>query len=115
MITANWKQVDYETPHALEIEEIQRIIQDYKIAAQNAKSAGFDGVEVHSSNGYLLDQFLQDSTNKRNDSYGGSIENRSRFLLEVVDAVNNIWGKERVGVRLSPYGTFNDMSDSDPM
>lgn len=115
VITANWKQVDYETPHALEIEEIQRIIQDYKIAAQNAKSAGFDGVEVHSANGYLLDQFLQDSANKRNDSYGGSIENRSRFLLEVVDAVTNIWRKERVGVRLSPYGTFNDMSDSDPI
>jgi N-ethylmaleimide reductase len=115
VITANWKQVDYETPHALEVEEIQRIIQDYKIAAQNAKSAGFDGVEVHSANGYLLDQFLQDSANKRNDSYGGSIENRSRFLLEVVDAVTTIWGKGCVGVRLSPYGTFNDMGDSDPI
>ncbi len=114
-ITADWKQVDFETPHALNAEEIQKIIQDYKVAAKNAKDAGFDGVEVHGANGYLLDQFLQDGSNKRNDSYGGSIENRSRFLLEVIDAIIGIWGKERVGVRLSPYSTFNDMSDSDPI
>lgn len=115
VITSDWKQVDYETPHALTIEEIQAIINDYKIAAQNAKDAGFDGVEVHGANGYLLDQFLQDSSNKRDDIYGGSIENRARLLLEVVESVTNIWGKGRVGVRLSPYGTFNDMSDSDPL
>jgi N-ethylmaleimide reductase len=115
VFAANWKQVDYETPHALQIDEIQKILQDYKIAAQNAKDAGFDGVEVHGANGYLLDQFLQDGSNKREDNYGGSIENRARFLLETVDAVASIWSKDRIGVRLSPYGTFNDMSDSDPV
>lgn len=115
VFTADWKQADYETPHALTIEEIQAILGDYKKAAQNAKDSGFDGVEVHGANGYLLDQFLQDGSNKRADSYGGSIENRARFLLEAVDLVISVWGKERVGVRLSPYGTFNDMSDSDPI
>lgn len=114
-LTSDWKQVDYETPHALQIEEIEKILQDYKMAAQNAKDAGFDGVEIHSANGYLLDQFLQDNSNKRNDSYGGSIENRAKFLLQVVEEVMSVWGKERVGVRLSPYGTFNDMNDSDPI
>lgn len=115
VMTADWKNADYETPHELNIEEIQKIIQDYKIAAQNAKSAGFDGVEIHGANGYLLDQFLQDGSNKRSDIYGGSIENRARFLIETVDAVTSIWSRGRVGVRLSPYGTFNDMSDSDPV
>lgn len=80
----------------------------------NAKQAGFDGVEIHSANGYLLDQFLQSGSNQRKDKFGGSIENRSRFLLHVVDVVCEIWGKNRVGVRLSPFGSFNDMSDSDP-
>lgn len=111
-LSAQWQQVDYETPHALRIDEIQDIIQDYKKAAHNAHSAGFDGVEVHGANGYLLDQFLHDGSNQRDDNYGGSIKNRARLLLEVVDTVISIWGKERVGVRLSPYGTFNDMSDS---
>lgn len=115
VITASWKQEDFETPHALELEEIQRLVQDYKTAAQNAQKAGFDGVEIHSANGYLLDQFLQDGTNKRQDLYGGSIENRARFLLQVVEEVMSIWGKDRVGVRLSPFGNFNDMSDSDPL
>lgn len=115
VFTADWKQVPYETPHALETSEIALIIADYQKAAENAKQAGFDGVEVHSANGYLLDQFLQDGSNQRTDSYGGSIENRARLLLEVLDAVVAVWGKERVGVRLSPYGTFNDMSDSDPI
>lgn len=115
VFTADWKQADYETPHALTIEEIKTILEDYKKAAQNAKDAGFDGVEVHGANGYLLDQFLQDSSNKRADIYGGSIENRTRFLLEAVDIAISVWGKGRVGVRLSPYGTFNDMSDSDPV
>ena len=90
------------------------IVADYVKAAQNAKAAGFDGVEVHSANGYLLDQFLEDKTNHRTDAYGGSIENRARLTLEVVDAVVAVWGKGRVGVRLSPFGTFGDMGDSNP-
>jgi N-ethylmaleimide reductase len=115
VFTADFKQALYETPRALETSEIPGIVEEYRVAASNAKSAGFDGVEVHGANGYLLDQFLQDGSNKRTDRYGGSIENRARFLLEVVDAVVTVWGKARVGVRLSPYGTFNDMSDSDPV
>jgi N-ethylmaleimide reductase len=91
------------------------IVADYVQAAKNAKAAGFDGVEIHSANGYLLDQFLEDKTNHRTDAYGGSIENRARLLLEVTDAVIGVWGKELVGVRLSPYGTFGDMGDSDPV
>ena len=114
-MTADWKQAEFETPHALEIPEIKAIIADYRQASKNAKEAGFDGVEIHGANGYLLDQFLQDGSNHREDEYGGSIENRCKLLLEVVDAVVEIWGKERVGARLSPYGTFNDMSDSDPI
>jgi len=113
--TADWKQVPYETPRALETSELSGIVADYKKAAENAKAAGFDGVEVHGANGYLLDQFLQDGTNHRTDNYGGSIENRARLLLEVVDATIAVWGKGRVGVRLSPYGTFSDMSDSNPV
>lgn len=115
VFTASWKQVDYETPYALESSEINQILEDYRKASENAKAAGFDGVEVHGANGYLLDQFLQDGTNHRTDSYGGSIENRARLLLEVVDVAIEIWGKGRVGVRLSPYGTFNDMEDSNPI
>lgn len=115
VFTADWKQLPYETPRALEISEIADIIMDYKNASTNAKEAGFDGVEVHGANGYLLDQFLEDGSNKRTDIYGGSIENRARFLLEAVDAAINVCGKGRVGVRLSPYGTFNDMSDSNPV
>jgi N-ethylmaleimide reductase len=115
VFTADWKQADYETPHALEITEIEAIKTDYRKACENAKRAGFDGVEVHGANGYLLDQFLQDGSNTRTDRYGGSIENRARLLLEVVDIAVQVWGKGRVGVRLSPYGTFNDMSDSDPI
>jgi N-ethylmaleimide reductase len=115
VFTADWKQLPYETPRALETSEIAGIVADYKKAAENAKAAGFDGVEVHGANGYLLDQFLQDGTNKRSDAYGGSIENRARLLLEVVDATVSVWGEGRVGVRLSPYGTFSDMSDSNPI
>jgi len=110
--TADFQQVPYETPRALETSELPGIVADYRRAAENAKAAGFDGVEVHSANGYLLDQFLEDSTNHRTDAYGGSIENRSRLLLEVVDAVVDVLGKGRVGVRLSPYGKFGDMGDS---
>ena len=112
--TPDFKQVDYETPRALETDELPGIVADYKRAAENARAAGFDGVEVHGANGYLLDQFLEDGVNHRTDQYGGSIENRARLLLEVVDAVTEVWGKGRVGVRLSPFGKFSDMSDSDP-
>lgn len=115
VITANWKQADFETPHALDVWEIQKIIHDYQAAAKNAKEAGFDGVEIHAANGYLLDQFLQDNSNKRDDIYGGLIENRARLLLEVIDAVSSIWGRSHVGVRLSPFGSFNDVSDSNPI
>jgi len=112
--TADFQQVPYETPRALETAELPGIVADYRRAAMNALAAGFDGVEVHSANGYLLDQFLEDKTNNRTDAYGGSIENRARLLLEVVDAVVDVWGKGRVGVRLSPYGKFSDMGDSNP-
>jgi N-ethylmaleimide reductase len=104
----------FVTPRALELEEIPGIIEQYRQAAKNALEAGFDGVEVHGANGYLLDQFLQDGSNQRTDQYGGSLENRTRLLMEVVEAVVGVWGSDRVGLRLSPSGTFNDMSDSDP-
>lgn len=115
VFTADWKQADYEMPHALEIPEIKDILHDYRHACECAKLCGFDGIEIHGANGYLLDQFLQDGSNKREDSYGGSIESRARLLLEVMDIAIDVWDKGRVGVRLSPYGTFNDMSDSDPV
>lgn len=114
VLIADWTMAPYETPRALETHEIPGVIAQFAAAAQRAKDAGFDGVEVHGANGYLLDQFLQDGSNRRTDAYGGSVENRARLLLEVVDAVGGVWGSERVGVRLSPYGTFNDMHDSDP-
>ncbi|MDD2659413.1 MAG: alkene reductase [Methylococcales bacterium] len=104
----------FVTPRALETDEIPGIVEDYRQAAKNALDAGFDGVEIHSANGYLLDQFLRDGANKRTDSYGGTLENRARFLLEVTEAVVTVWGAERVGIRLSPSGTFNDMTDSAP-
>jgi N-ethylmaleimide reductase len=102
------------TPRALETAEIPGIVQQYARAAQNAITAGFDGVEVHAANGYLIDQFLRDRTNKRSDQYGGSIENRSRFLLEATDAVASAVGRERVGVRISPQNMANDIDDGDP-
>ncbi|HEY0758861.1 MAG TPA: alkene reductase [Acidisarcina sp.] len=103
------------SPHrALTIPEIAGILKDYSRAAQRAREAGFDGVELHAANGYLVDQFLQDNSNKRTDQYGGSIENRSRFLLEVVRTLTSIWPSDRVAVRIGPGGTWNDMSDSDP-
>ncbi|MGF1485981.1 MAG: alkene reductase [Prochloraceae cyanobacterium] len=102
----------FVTPRALKIEEIPEIIEQYRNAAKNALKAGFNGVEIHSANGYLLDQFLHDSSNKRTDIYGGSIENRSRLLMEVTEAVVDVWGADRVGVRLSPSGTFMSMADS---
>jgi N-ethylmaleimide reductase len=103
------------SPHrALEISEIAGIVDDYRKAAVRAKQAGFDGVELHAANGYLIDQFLQNGCNKRTDGYGGSIENRARLLLEVVDAMTSVWGPHRVGVRIGPDGRWNGMSDSDP-
>ena len=103
------------TPRALETDEIPGIIEQYRHAAQNALAAGFDGVEIHAANGYLIEQFLRDSTNKRSDAYGGSRENRARFLLEVVEAVVGVCGAERVGIRLSPVSPVNDIGpDSDP-
>ncbi|MCY1334183.1 N-ethylmaleimide reductase [compost metagenome] len=104
---------DYPVPRALETEEIADIVEAYRIGAENAQAAGFDGVEIHAANGYLLDQFLQDSTNKRSDRYGGSIENRARLLLEVTDAAIEVWGAGRVGVHLSPRADAHDMGDSD--
>jgi 2,4-dienoyl-CoA reductase-like NADH-dependent reductase (Old Yellow Enzyme family) len=104
---------EFVTPRALDMAEIPGIIENYRRAAENAKSAGFDGVEIHGANGYLIDQFLQDSTNKRTDEYGGPIENRARFLLEITDAVVSVWGADRVGVHLAPRGDSHDMGDSD--
>jgi N-ethylmaleimide reductase len=105
---------DFVTPRALETDEIPALIEDYRQAAKNALEAGFDGVEVHAANGYLIDQFLRDSTNQRTDQYGGSIANRTRLLQEVVSAVSKVWGSGRVGVRLSPINQFNDIRDSYP-
>jgi len=104
----------FVTPRALETEEIPGLIRQFEEGARQALAAGFDGVEIHGANGYLVDQFLRDSSNQRTDVYGGSIENRARFLLEVTEAVVKVWGADRVGVRLSPLGAFNSMSDSDP-
>ncbi len=104
----------YVTPRALELSEIAGIVEQFQQGARNAKEAGFDGVEVHGANGYLLDQFLQDISNQRTDEYGGSVENRARLLLEVTQAVVEVWGAERVGVRLSPSGTISGMGDSNP-
>ena len=105
----------FETPHALDREEIKLVLDDFYRAAKNARLAGFDGVEIHAANGYLIDQFLRDRTNLRTDDYGGSIENRTRFLLEVTGTVTSVWEPNRVGVRLSPAAIFNDMNDSDPV
>jgi len=107
--------LDFEVPRALEPDELPDIVAQYRQAAMNAQQAGFDGVEIHAANGYLLDQFLKDGTNKRDDLYGGNIENRVRLILEVVQAVTDVWeGGGRVGIRISPTGTFNSMSDSNP-
>ncbi|MBV1790064.1 alkene reductase [Marinobacterium sp. D7] len=106
-------QKEYVTPRALELDEIPGIIEAYRQGAINAKEAGFDGVEIHGANGYLLEQFLLDGSNKRTDIYGGPIENRARLMLEVTDAVIGVWGADRVGVHLSPRADAHDMSDSD--
>lgn len=105
----------YTVPRALTVEEIQQVVEDFRQGAINAREAGFDGVEVHGANGYLIDQFLRDSANQREDIYGGSLENRTRFLREILDAVTEVMGAGRVGLRLSPLNSFNSMRDSDPV
>src|SRR6266567_554440 len=114
-MTADGRVVRYETPRALETSEIPGVIDAYRQAARNALKAGFDGVEIHGANGYLIEQFLQSHTNLRTDQYGGSTENRTRFLMEVTQAVIEVWGADRVGVRLSPYGVANGSGEPDPM
>jgi N-ethylmaleimide reductase len=105
----------YAVPRELRDDELPGIVAGFQKAAANAKSAGFDGVEIHSANGYLLDEFLRDGANKRTGSYGGSFENRARLLLEVLEAVSGVWGANRVGIRISPLNSYNSMSDSDPV
>jgi len=114
-VAADGKPTTYETPRALETEEVAGIVAAFREAARNALAAGFDGVEIHGANGYLLEQFLQSRSNLRTDRYGGSIENRARLLLEVTQAAIDVWGAGRVGVRLSPYGVANDSGEPDPM
>lgn len=105
----------YETPRALSVAEIKQVVADYKQGAVNAKEACFDGVEIHGANGYLLDQFLQDNSNVRDDEYGGSLENRARLMLEVADAVCEVWGSGKVGMHLSPRCDAQSMNDSNPL
>jgi N-ethylmaleimide reductase len=114
-LSAEGKPVAYESPRALETSEVVGVVEAFRQAARNAKAAGFDGVEVHGANGYLIEQFLQSRSNLRADQYGGSIENRVRLLMEVTQAVTEVWGADRVGVRLSPYGVANDSGEADPM
>ena len=102
-------------PHALTIAEIQRVVEDFRHAAQVAKAAGFDGVQLHGANGYLIDEFLRDKVNRRTDAYGGDAEGRLKFPREVLQALIDVWGADRVGIRVSPTGQFNEMSDSDPV
>jgi N-ethylmaleimide reductase len=104
----------FVTPRALETDEIPEVVEQFRQAAKNARIGGFDGIELHGAYGYLIDQFLQDGSNQRSDRYGGTIANRVRFLLEVTEAVCQVWGAKRVGIKLSPSNTFNDMHDSDP-
>jgi N-ethylmaleimide reductase len=114
-MTADFNRVPYETPRALRTEEVHELVQAYAQAARHALAAGFDGVEVHAANGYLLEQFLQARSNVRTDEYGGSIANRARLTLEVTQAVVDVWGAQRVGIRLSPYGVSNGSGEDDPM
>jgi N-ethylmaleimide reductase len=114
-MTADGKMIPYETPRALETEEVGQVVEAFRQAADNAKQAGFDGVEIHGANGYLLEQFLQSRINLRTDRYGGGIENRARLLLEIAQAAVGVWGANRVGVRLSPYGIANGSGEADPM
>jgi N-ethylmaleimide reductase len=106
---------DYVVPRELCDDEIPGIVEGFRLAAVNAKAAGFDGVEIHGANGYLIDEFLRDGANHRTGPYGGPVENRARFLLEIVDAVISVWGSDRVGLRISPLNSYNSMIDSDPV
>ena len=115
VLNADFQPVPFEAPRALRTDEIPGIIEGYAQAAKNALEAGFDGVEIHGANGYLLEQFLQSRSNLRTDAYGGSIANRARLMLEVTEAVAKVWHPERVGIRLSPYGVSNDSGEADPM
>ena len=112
--TNAWALVPYETPRAMSIEDIEMVIEQYYQAACNAREAGFDGIEIHSANGYLLDQFLQSKTNHRQDQYGGSFENRMRLLNQILERVKTVFDASRIGVRLSPFGTFGDISEDEP-
>lgn len=114
-LTADFEPVPFETPRSLRLDEIPEIVASYAQAARNALAAGFDGVEVHGANGYLLEQFLQSRSNQRTDEYGGSIPNRARLMIEVTQAVARVWGPQRVGIRLSPYGVANDSGEDDPI
>lgn len=114
-LTADYKREPFLTPRELATREIPGLIGRYAQAARNAMEAGFDGVEIHAANGYLLEQFLQSRTNQRTDAYGGSIENRCRLVLEVAQAIAEVWDADRVGIRLSPYGIANDSGEAEPM
>ncbi|MGP5353260.1 alkene reductase [Pseudomonas helleri] len=113
--TATFERAPFETPRALETAEIATVVEDYAQAARNAQQAGFDGVEIHAANGYLLEQFLQSRSNQRTDAYGGSIESRCRIVLEVAAAVSSVFGADRVGIRLSPFGVANGSGEDDPL
>ena len=104
---------DYEVPRSLTTEDVKQIVLDYQAAAEKAKDAGFDGVEIHAANGYLIDEFLQSKTNHRTDEYGGSMQNRTQFLLDIVTAIKQVWDADKIGVRISPNGAFNDMGSAD--
>ena len=114
-ISADSGMVEILEPRALRADELPGVVEQYRQGAENAKQAGFDGVEIHAANGYLLDQFLRTNSNRRTDEYGGSVENRLRFPMMVVEAVIDVWGGERTGIRVSPTGSFNDMADEDPV
>ena len=114
-MTADFSPAPFETPRALSASEIAATVQDYAQATRNARQAGFDGVEIHGANGYLIEQFLQSRTNQRADAHGGGIEQRARFLLEVTRAVVDAWSADRVGIRLSPFGIANDSGEADPL
>jgi N-ethylmaleimide reductase len=114
-MTAEGKPASYETPRALETSEVAAAVEGFRQAARHAQDAGFDGVEIHGANGYLIEQFLQSRTNLRTDRYGGGIENRARLLMEITQAAIGVWGANRVGVRLSPYGIANESGEADPM
>lgn len=113
--TSTFDRVAYERPRALETREVLAIVEEFKQAARNALAAGFDGVEIHGANGYLIEQFLQAKSNQRTDRYGGSIENRCRLAIEIAETVTDVWGADRVGIRLSPYGIANDSGEPEPM